>query len=175
MIDRMNIFFLHPDPRRCARWHCDKHVVKMIIESCQMLYTAHWVLIAEDMIEPPYIHCAPNRGYKPTHPKHPCGIWVRESLDNYRWLVQLAKELLLEYKFRYGNKTHKCEEHLVWLTMNEPVGLQSKGLTPPKCAMPDEFKRNNPVASYRAFYRLSKDGKRGIVKYTGRHRPHFLT
>ena len=171
----MNIFFLHPNPRRCARWHCDKHVVKMIIESCQLLYTAHWMLAQLfDLVEPPYIHCAPNRGYKPTHPKHPCGIWVRESLNNYRWLVRLTEELILEYKFRYENKTHKCEEHLIWLKMNEPFGLESTGFTAPKCAMPEEYKRSNPIVAYRLFYKFSKDRERGIVKYTNRHRPHFL-
>lgn len=169
----MNIFFLHPNPRRCARWHCDKHVVKMILESCQLLYTAHWILAA-DLPEPPYIHCAPNRGYRPTHANHPCGIWVRESLNNYRWLVRLTEELILEYKFRYGNKSHKCEEHLEWLRMNEPYKLKAIGLTPPKCAMPDEYKRSNPVVAYRLFYKFSKDKQRGIVSYTHRHRPHFL-
>lgn len=167
----MNIFFLHPDPRRCARWHCDKHVVKMILESCQLLYTCHWVL-SEDA-EPPYLHCAPQRGYKPTHPNHPCGIWLRESISNYRWLVQLAKELIYEYHFRYGGKKHKCEEHIEWLSMVEPK-LPLKGLTMPAQAMPDEYKHKNSIVAYRRYYSFNKDKQRKIVKYTKRHRPHFL-
>jgi hypothetical protein len=169
----MNIFFLHPNPRRCARWHCDKHVVKMILESCQLLYTAHWIL-SLDLPEPPYIHCAPNRGYKPTHANHPCSIWVRESLNNYRWLVKLAEELILEFKFRYGDKLHKCEDHVEWLKLNEPKGLKLTGFTIPKCAMPEEYKRTNPVIAYRLFYKFNKDKSRGIVQYTDRHRPSFL-
>lgn len=169
----MNIFFLHPNPRRCARWHCDKHVVKMILESCQLLYTCHWIM-SGDLPEPPYIHCAPNRGYKPTHANHPCGIWLRESLDNYRWLVQLTYELCLEYEFRYGKK-HKCEDHLEWLAAVEPLNLKRVGFTPPKCAMPEEYRRKNPVVAYRLYYKFDKDKVRGIVQYKKRHRPHFLT
>jgi len=167
----MNIFFLHPNPRRCARWHCDKHVVKMILESCQLLYTCHW----SSRDPPPMIHCAPNGGYKPTHKKHPCNLWLMESLDNYKWLVRLAQELVLEYKFRYGNKFHKCEDHLEWLSMVHPYGLESLGFTAPRCAMPNEYKiSKDPVRNYRQYYKHSKDKERRIVKYTGRHRPHFL-
>lgn len=168
----MNIFFLHPDPRRCARWHCDKHVVKMILESCQLLYTAHWVLALP--ARPPYIDIAPNGGYKPTHRNHPCAVWVRASVDNYRWLVRLTQCLLDEYRFRYGDhKIHKCQDHLDWLQLVEP-DLPRVGFTPPPQAMPDEYRRSNPVVAYRLFYALDKDARRGIVSYTKRHRPHFL-
>lgn len=166
----MNIFLLDWNPRRCARWHCDKHVVKMILESCQLLYTAHWVLMSVDDIEPPYIHCAPRRGYKPTHRNHPCAVWVRESLDNYRWLVRLARELLREYTHRY-QKQHACTEHVEWLALVEPTGLTSRGLTLPPQAMPDAHKHSNPIEGYRTYYRTDKSR---ILSYTKRHRPHFL-
>jgi hypothetical protein len=165
----MNIFYLHPNPRRCGRWHCDKHVVKMILESCQLLYTAHWVL-AKDDIEPPYIHCAPARGYKPTHANHPSAKWVRESLDHYRWLVRLTRVLLNEYTFRYG-RTHACEEHWTWLACVEPSGLVSSGFHEPPQAMPPQYKRSSAVAGYRAYYRHAKQH---ILHYTERSRPHFL-
>lgn len=168
----MNIFFLHSNPRKCARWHGDKHVVKMILESCQLLYTCHWLCSPDG---PPMLHCAPNGGYKPTHRKHPCNLWLLESLDNYIWLVELTRELLLEYKFRYGNKEHKCEEHLQWLYVVHPRNLERRGFTLPRCAMPDEFKiSRNPIVCYRLYYKKSKDQQRGIVSYTARHRPHFL-
>lgn len=172
----MNIFYLHPDPRRCARWHCDKHVVKMLLEACQLLFTCHWYMAElAGLPEPPYLHCAPRRGYKPVNPHHPCGKWLRESLDNYRWLIRLAHCLVDEYHFRYGNKTHACEEQLEWLTMVEPLHLSSKGFTPPAQAMPLEYKHRNPIVAYRLYYRFNKDELRGIVKYTKRCRPHFLT
>ena len=69
----MNIFYLHKDPRICAQMYCDKHVVKMIIESAQMLCTTHHILGA----------AAP---YKKIHVNHPCTVWTRESIDNYNWL-----------------------------------------------------------------------------------------
>lgn len=169
----MNIFFLDWNPRRCARWHCDKHVVKMILESCQLLYTAHWVLT--DQPEPPYIHCAPRRGYRPTHTKHPCLLWVIQSLDNYRWLVRLTFCLVQEYRHRYGShKVHACEAHLDWLSVVEPQTLLSRGLTPPAQAMPPEYHSSDPTVAYRAFYKHNKDRQRKIVAYTKRHRPHFL-
>jgi hypothetical protein len=166
----MNIFYLHPNPRRCARWHCDKHVVKMILESCQLLYTIHWMTTTE--IEPSHIHCAPNRGYKPTHQKHPCVLWLCESIENYRWLVKLARCLSDEYTFRYG-KTHSCLEHIHWLSYVEPT-LPQVSFTPPRCAMPDKYKHSNPLVAYRRYYSEDKDIIRGIVKYRKRSRPHFL-
>jgi hypothetical protein len=168
---QMNIFFLSLNTRRCARWHCDKHVVKMILETCQLLYTCHWMLSND--AEPPYLHCAPSRGYKPTHANHPCNIWLRESLDNYRWLVRLGNDLIKEYKFRYNNRTHKCEEHLMWLSIVEPA-LQSKGFTQPPQAMPPQYKHSDSTIAYRQYYKFDKDIEKGIVKYTKRHRPHFL-
>ena len=77
----MNIFYLHTDPKKAAEYHCDKHVVKMIIESAQMLYCAHWVLNPENL---------PENAYKLAHKNHPSSIWVRESYDNYMWLCHLC-------------------------------------------------------------------------------------
>jgi len=167
----MNIFFLHWNPRKCAKYHCDKHVIKMILESCQLLYTCHW--IHSEPAPPPYIDCAPNGGYKPTHRKHPSEIWLCESLDNYRWLIQLARELLVEYAYRYGSdRIHACEKHLDWLAAVYPSGLISRGLTPPRCAMPPEFKTaGDAVECYRAYY---CGAKLHIANYRKRHRPHFL-
>ena len=165
----MNIFFLHWNPRKCAKYHCDKHVIKMILESCQLLYTCHWV----HSDSPPHLDCAPNGGYKPTHRKHPCALWLCESLDNYRWLIQLTHELLNEYQFRYGyDRIHACEKHLEWLAAVYPVGLVSHGMTSPRCAMPDEYKNvGDAVACYRAYY---CGAKLRFATYRKRHRPHFL-
>ena len=143
----------------------------MILESCQLLYTCHWV--HSEPAPPPYIDCAPGGGYKPTHRKHPSEIWLCESLDNYRWLIQLARELLVEYAYRYGSdRIHACEKHLDWLAAVYPSGLMSRGLTPPRCAMPPEFKTaGDAVECYRAYY---CGAKLHIANYRKRHRPHFL-
>ena len=161
----MNIFFLHRDPRIAARYHCDKHVIKMIIESAQMLYCAHWMMNPEKV---------PEGAYKFTHKNHPCTIWVRESRENYMWLASLGWWLCKEYQHRYGaHKTHKTEAHIEWLLSNPP-DLPRTGMTPNPMAMPDEYKKPDPIDAYRLFYRESKLGDRGIVAYTGRDWPWFL-
>jgi hypothetical protein len=161
----MNIFFLSLDPREAAQLHCDKHVIKMIIESAQMLYSAHWAL--ESSLQ--------SNAYKKAHMNHPCSIWVRESLDNYLWLCEMAKELCLEYKFRYGEtKTHKTEAHIDWLLENYPKGIPDIGFTIPAQAMPDEYKHEDVVTAYRNFYINSKMKERNIVTYKNRSFPDFL-
>lgn len=164
----MNIFFLHWKTRKCARYHCDKHVIKMIVESCQLLYTCHW-----SQKEPPaLIHTAPNGGYRPTHRKHPCALWVSESLDNYRWLVSLTEELITEFHHRYpDSREHACTKHIDWLKTVEPP-LALNGITMPRCAMPLEFQiTDDAMLNYRLYYR---EGKKHLLKYRNRHSPHFL-
>ena len=177
----MNLFFLHPNPRKCARWHCNKHVVKMLLESCQLLYTAHWVFAAQAGLDTPDLTDAPmtvsskQAGYKPTHRNHPCGRWVRASLSHYLWLCQLAAELVREYRFRYGaTKVHACEAHVVWLTSHTPAGLLDNGWSSPPSAMPEAFRISaNTVRNYRHFYATAKE-QRGFLVYMGRQRPHWL-
>ena len=160
----MNIFLLHFNPKIAAEYHCDKHVVKMILETAQLLYTCHWVICPDGL---------PENAYKKCHMNHPCGIWVRESLANYTWLCELGKYLCEEYTFRYG-KIHKTQAHLLWLMENPPLCLEDKGVTTIRLAMPDKFKCANPVQAYRNFYIGSKLQERRIVKYTKREWPEFL-
>lgn len=161
----MNIFFLSWKPRQAAESHCDKHVVKMIIETAQLLYAAHWVLET---------HNLPPNAYKLSHKNHPSAIWTRESLTNYLWLCSLGWWLCKEYQFRYGeNKTHKTEAHIVWL-LNNPPKMLSVDMTPVKLAMPDEYKMPDPIDSYQKYYIEAKLKKRGIVKYTKREAPDFI-
>ena len=162
----MNIFFLHLKPRKAAEYHCDKHVVKMIIETAQLLYTAHWVLETSNM---------PSNAYKLSHKNHPSAIWARESLYNYLWLCSLGWWLCKEYQFRYGDtKIHKTEQHILWL-LNNPPKMHHINMTPIRLAMPDEYKQKDPVESYRQYYIEAKLKKRGIVKYSKREIPEFMT
>lgn len=163
---KMNIFFLSWNPRQAAEWHCDKHVVKMILETAQMLYAAHWILNPENV---------PESAYKLAHKNHPCTIWVRKSLANYLWLASLGWWLCKEYQFRYGEgKEHKTEKHILWLLNNPPVGIPYYGFTTPAQAMPVKFKQSNPIEAYHTFYRESKMKERDIVQYTKRDWPNFL-
>lgn len=171
------------DPVKAAQAHADKHVVKMLLESTQLLWTAQHTLATEAGTVVPAIETAPptatgrTGGYKPTHKNHPCAIWARATIGNYRWLVALAMALADEYHYRYPlhRKAHACEVHVTWLRDHEPPALAAANepLTWPALAMPDEFKvSSSPVACYRAFYVGSKKA-RCIVKYTRRDPPSW--
>jgi hypothetical protein len=151
----MNIFVLDTDLEQCARYHVDRHVVKMLLEYTQLLSTA----VASTGVD---------TRYKPTHVNHPCAIWVRESLENWRWLRDLTCFLHDEYQFRYGNKIHKS--FLAMLELPEP-DLIDVGLTPFAQAMPDQYRSNNPVKAYREYYRHDKTH---LFQWTGRPRPEWL-
>jgi hypothetical protein len=141
----MNIFYLHPDPVVCATHHCDKHVVKMILETAQLLSTAHRILDGDD-------HADWHGMYKATHKNHPSAVWVREAVGNYVWTHQLLISLCREYTHRYGGKTHKTER-LVKPLSRPPAHISNKPFhTPiPQC-MPDEYKDIDPVVAYRRYY-----------------------
>ena len=160
----MNIFFLDLNPTLAAEYHCDKHVVKMILECAQLLYCAHWIL---DPLE------VPTFAYKKTHINHPCSIWVRESIENYEWLCDLAYALCKEFTFRY-EKIHKTQYHIEWLLNNPPFNIPNTKMTQIRLAMPDEYKQENPINAYREFYRESKMKQRQIVSYVKRPWPTFL-
>ena len=162
----MNIFFLSRSPKEAAELHCDKHVVKMILESVQLLYSAHWVLNPETI---------PEGAYKKTHVNHPCAIWIRESLTNYLWLCSLAWWLCKEYQFRYGlHKVHKSESHVLWLLQHPPTDIPHVEFTVPPQAMPDQYKQSDPIDGYKLYYIEDKLKRRGIVNYTKREWPIFL-
>jgi len=153
----MNIFWLDLCLRLCAQYHCDKHVVKMILETAQLLYTTQWELGGKDWDS----RCAEivgSRPYRRTHINHPCAVWVRESRANYRELAKLGLELCKEYTFRY-DKTHRTEVHLKWLRRHPPKHLKDVGPTPKILAMPEQYKiTSDPVTSYRNYYLKEKNG-----------------
>jgi hypothetical protein len=138
----MNIFVLSRNIKKCAMYHCDKHIVKMILESAQMLCTAIWL-------------SGGTAPYRKVHMKHPCTLWALESLSNWRWLRELTKELNEEFKYRYDKKIdHKSYE--VVKTLQEPE-IEDKGLTEFAQAMFDQFKvPGDPIKAYRQFYVGSK-------------------
>jgi hypothetical protein len=191
----MNIFVLHKNQRKAARWHCDKHVVKMILETTQLLYTAHWIHYYPSLLEyksavalskyqktlsiPEYMKSAPecnksgDIGYRPCHITHPCAIWTRKTICNYYWLIKLGLELCREFTFRY-NKVHKCYNHLIWLQWHYPPNIPHKNLTTFAIAMGNEYKiSDDPIICYKHFYNTSKK-ERGLLTYTGRHIPHWI-
>ena len=167
----MNIFFLHRNPNKCARYHCDKHVVKMILESAQLLYTC-FMMCHET---PQLISSAPltksgNNGYRACFHNHPCAIWLRKSKDNYIWLCKMTIALCKEYTYRY-NKIHTTEKHIHWLyEQGDGLNIKSKGLIKLALAMPDQYKCKSTKKSYRKYY----IGEKGdFAKWTRRNIPKW--
>jgi len=132
----MNIFVLSTNPVEAAQMQCNKHVVKMIVETAQLLSTAHSRDIAP---------------YKHTHFNHPCAKWTRASLTNYQWLAQHGIALCHEYTARY-ERIHKTQAPMEWLSRNLPE-LPNVGLTSFAVAIKDwTYWSGDPVESYRAYY-----------------------
>lgn len=144
----MNIFILSECPKEAARLQINKHVVKMILETAQLLCTTVH-LVSE--IETPY---------KPTHKNHPCSIWARESKENFLWLVEHGLELCDEYTRRYG-KVHKSKAVIEWCFENLPSNMEVLGLTKFAQAMPEHLKADNAVTAYRNYYKAEKHAMLG--------------
>jgi len=160
----MQIFFLDRNPYICARYYGDKHVSKILIEVAQLMSTAHHVLSGEfDENNKPFSKLASANGmYKPTHINHPCNIWVRENTANYDWAWELSNALSLEFIIR-RKKPHKTNNLITNLRKYPKNINKAKKYSDPPLAMPDEFKCEDPVKSYRAYYQLKFD--QGIVTY----------
>tara|TARA_B100001250_G_scaffold170495_1_gene146850 strand:+ start:630 stop:1091 length:462 start_codon:yes stop_codon:yes gene_type:complete len=139
----VNIFVLHQNPQTAAEMMCDKHVVKMILETAQMMCT----VVAS------YDHDTP---YRPTHSKHPCTIWAGQSRANWNWLVDHGMSLCEEYTKRY-NKVHKSQRVIEWCAMTH-IDLPERTLTPFAQAMPPQYRNDCPVTAYRDYYHGEKAG-----------------
>jgi hypothetical protein len=150
----MNIFILDKSPILAAQFTCDKHCLKQVLESAQLLCTAHHILDKEKIKIGSVIVGRSGELttlYKPTHTNHPRSVWVRQSSANYKWLVEYALELCKEYTKRYG-KTHKCQTLLNNLSFNFPLNIPKNKLTEfPQC-MPEIYKNKDVVLAYRQYY-----------------------
>jgi len=167
----MNIFFLASSPTEIADMSCDQHVVKIILEICQMLYTA-WFFSGESHIvvdSAPFNKSGTARGYRPAHKGHPMTMWVASSKANYIFAAEIALALANEYTLRYG-KVHSCQIHAEWLISNIPSRFELRtspkayyatldiphGLTPiPEC-MPDDYKMPSIIDAYKMYYMMDK-------------------
>ena len=139
----MNIFYLDKDPVKAAEYSCDKHVVKMILESAQMLCTAHRVLDGDEYADA-------NGLYKEAYKNHPCTIWARESSSNYSWLYRHFLALGMEYEYRYGRK-HASVVKLEDPLSKMPDNITHTSLTPLAQAMPEEYKNEDAIIAYRDY------------------------
>ena len=145
----MNIFYLDRDPAIAAQMMCDKHVVKMILESAQMLSTAHRVLDGDEY--------ADRKGlYKLAHKNHPSTIWVRSGIEQYFWLYDHMIALMKEYTHRYGK--HHATERLIGGLSLVPVNIPNMTYNDPPQCMPEECKGDDTVLAYQKYYIEEKSG-----------------
>ena len=171
----VNIFYLDENPNLAALYHGDKHVVRMVLETAQILSTAHHVLDGNDNRSSQQ---ALDRGlYRPSHFNHPTVQWVRELSDHYTWTWKFFVSLCDEFEFRRQGKRHKSSQ-LIKPLQQPPKNItkvsypETKFNSPP-LVMPEEFQRDDPVESYRDYY-FSK-WQQGIVSYDwGREMPDWL-
>ena len=155
----MNIFYLDECPKKAAKLQYNKHVVKMILESAQMLCTAHHCYGDKDQVE--------NVPYKQAHLNHPSTIWTRRSKSTYMWLYNHMIALGDEYKKRYG-KTHlsitKCKDFLAI----PPRHIQGDDWCQPPQAMPDEYKTECSIQAYWNYY----IGEKHVVVNHNKEKPY---
>jgi hypothetical protein len=176
----MNIFFLDKDPQLAAEYHHDKHVVKMILETAQLLSTAHRVIDGEQYIDQSTgrkikrwkmnDEFMEDRLYKATHINHPSNVWARECHENYQWLYKLFVCLCHEYTHRYGKVHATCTKLAVVLSQS-PRNIKHGEMTKMPQAMPDEYRTEDSVQAYRNYY---IGAKKTQSKYTKRSEPSWL-
>lgn len=179
----MNIFVVDNDPRKAAQALCDKHVVKMILESGQMLSTAHRVLDGRQITGPSksgkttvkkYVLNDEReiRLYNVVHAHHPCTIWTMESSSNYAWHYVHFEALAKEYQYRYG-KTHATWDKLRDVLARCPDNIPNGQRTPFAIAMkqfPECIVEGDPIESYRKYYNVAKNS---FAKWTKRAIPEW--
>lgn len=177
----MNIFYLHDDPIESARMHCDKHVVKMVIEYAQLLSTSHRILdgtsyqgktklgrnIKRWRLSDPIKE---NVIYKASHIKHPCAMWVRDNAIQYKFMYDMFIALCDEYTHRY-NRVHLTDTKLRSVISEIPTEIEKgKWSLPPQC-MPDDVKRESVIEAYHKYYAVYK---KDFAKWTRRAVPRFM-
>jgi len=167
----VNLFVVSTDPIRAARDHCDQHVVKMPLETAQMLVSAfYWwfgLTSHADLRERPELVSAifedfPRRTpageswpYGLSHVNHPCTIWVRECDKNFHWAATLGRELCAEYSRRY-HQIHACASIIEWCASMPTPAPPAEKRTPFAQALPEHLRHRNPVTAYRNYYREFK-------------------
>ena len=134
----MNIFVVNRNPKIAAQNLCDKHIVKMPLESAQILCNVA------------HRYGYSNIPYRPVSTKHPCVLWAGETEGNWEWLVIHGLELCREYTKRYG-KRHKSQDVIEW-ALSTPASPPAGELQPFVMAMPEQYKGENAVKAYRRYY-----------------------
>jgi hypothetical protein len=166
----MNLFILSLNFKECAEFMFDKHVSKIILEAVQMLCTAMQIIDPDNEIKDKI------KLYKIAHKNHPVTIWMRTSLANYMWALELVKAMHDEWKYRYDHpegKLHKSYIVAMYLRQYAPSAdkFPCQGMTPFALAMPIECKTDDAVESYRKYYQTKE--KQEIASWKKRGKPNW--
>ena len=169
-ICKMNLFILSLCFRECAEFMFDKHVSKILLEAVQMLCTTIQLVDPENDVKNQI------QLYKMSHKNHPVTIWMRSSLENYMWTLDLVEAMHEEWKYRYDHPAEKMHKsYIVAKYLREMAPSADKfpntGLTPFALAMPVECKSEDAVEAYRQYYQ-SPDKQR-IASWKKRGKPDW--
>lgn len=177
----MNIFYIDKDPVQAAIWAVDRHCVKMILESAQLLSTAHRVLDGVEIESKSKTGRKARRWvlndaredvlYSATHINHPSAVWCRQSVQNYEWLVEHFFALMMEYNYRY-DKQHKCYGELSYMLQSPPKNLENYDWTEmPSCMAEEYIISDDPIINYRNYYKI---GKSNLHSWKNRQPPEWI-
>jgi hypothetical protein len=178
----MNIFYVNSDPEVAARSMVDRHVVKMILETAQLLSTAHRVIDGEEYVGQSQSGRKAKRWrlsgnadaimYAATHINHPSAVWVRENSANYNWLYDHLLALGREYTYRYG-RTHLTIDKLKDILEDAPENIeQSNVMTKmPSCMDKQYIVSLDPIINYRNYYNY---GKTDLLRWSNRPPPQWI-
>ena len=162
----MNIFGIDTNTTSCATYHADRHIVKMPLETAQMV---SFVYYHKDLWDGEVPNLLMN--FSAGHDKHPCSLWLRENLVNFLWTCEFGIKLIEEYRFRYDSQKHeRCKMIFEWSLDNLP-NLPVAEFTPFAKAMPEEYKVDCSIESYRNYYRM---GKSELHQWTKRNKPEWI-
>ena len=183
----MNIFILDENPIAAAEQQCDKHIVKMVTESAQMLSTAHRLLDGEMYIEKSKSNRNVKRWRLPderesvlmkaVHMSHPCTLWTMASVGNYLWHYGHYCALAEEYEYRYGKKhgAFSRDTNIGKMLRSTPKNIKVGPTTPYALAMQNEpqcIVKDDPVQSYRNYYQTKQNRFRMV--WTKRDIPEWF-
>ena len=156
----MNIFYLSSCPRQAARDMCDQHVVKMPLETAQILSTAHRVVDGTMVIGQTssgrkakrwVLDRYDDKFYLAAHVNHPSTVWARQSKEHYEWLYEHFEALSREFENRFKH-SHKSWNKLKFFTSKAPKNISIFGFVEPPQCMPDEYKDPDTIKAYKKYY-----------------------
>ena len=154
----MNIFVTDPCPIQSARNLPDKHIVKMPLETCQMLAIIYsdWYYGVGKLYKQ---DGTPYRTQHGAFRNHPCTQWAAANQYNLAWLIRHGYALCHEYQARY-NKVHTCfdvisQAEMIYHTSfpDEFLSLASHKVTEFTRAMPEDIKYDTTIDTIEAYKR----------------------